>query len=187
MRRAHALLFVSAVAGLVATTAACVREGPPVVAAVDIAEVGDAGATPIVIASPPPAGSRTQCTARLRAMPIKTNEGCTLDERISKGSGTLVFPCSGEGEFEAVFGEHRFRGTASNGTLHLTLRTELDWDDGCHWETQQALRGTWSPPGRDASRAPKLVWTYEEHAVSGTGCFASCKARADVELDELTQ
>lgn len=186
MRRAHALLFSSAVAGLASTTPACVREGAPVVAAVDIAEV-DAGATPLVIAPRPPVSSRSQCTATLRAMPIKTDEGCTLDERISKGNGTLVFPCSGEGELEAVFGEHHFRGAARNGTLHLTLHTELDWDDGCHWETLQSLRGDWARGGRDGGRAPKLVWTYEEHAVSGTGCFASCEARADVEVDELTQ
>jgi hypothetical protein len=193
MRAAHVVLFLSVTAGLALTAPACVRQGPPVVAPVDTAEVGDAApVVPLTVGAMPPPG-RDQCTARLRAAPIKTNEGCQLDERISKNNGVLVFPCSGTGELEAVFGEHHFRGTisaggapastAGSGTLQLTLDTELDWDDGCHWETQQAIRGEWRREGKH----PKLVWTYDEHPVRGTGCFGACKARADIEIDELAQ
>jgi hypothetical protein len=184
MRAAHALLFLgSAAAALVLAAPACVRQGAPVVAPVEIADVGDAGpARPLVVVAPP-AAPQGRCTARLRASPIKTNAGCTLDERISKGDGVLLFPCSGSGELEAIFGEHHFRGVVTGDSLHLRLTTELDWDDGCHWETQQSIRGEWR---REGPR-PKLLWTYEEHPVQGTACFGACKARADIELDELTQ
>lgn len=181
MRAAHALLFIYALSSLV-VSAACVREGPPVVAPVDIAEVGDAGpAATLTIAAPPPRRDH-QCTARLRASTIKTPEGCSLDEQISKGNGLLVFPCSGNGELEAVFGEHHFRGTLAGDTLHLKLTTELDVDDGCRWETQQSIRGEWRREGKH----PKLVWTYDEHPLQGTKCFQACKARADIDVDELT-
>lgn len=182
MRLAHALLFFALPVAASLTATACARQGPPVLAPVETAEIGDAGATAALTIAPP-LPSRDQCSARLRAAPIKTNEGCTLDERISKGNGVLVFPCSGAGEVEAVFGEHRFRGTVNGSNVQLQLTTELDWDDGCHWETQQAIRGEWRREGKH----PKLVWTYEEHPVSGTGCFQACKAKADIEVDELTQ
>lgn len=198
--RARAALAALAALALSAVAPACVREGAPVVAPVETTDAngnGDAGAVvPLTVLASPPAASRDQCTARLRAAPIKTNAGCTLDERISKGNGVLVYPCSGGGDFEAIFGEHHFRGTltgtsgstssttanGNGGTLSLLLTTELDWDDGCHWETQQSIRGEWHREGKH----PKLVWSYDERPVQGTGCFASCKARADIEVDELT-
>jgi hypothetical protein len=186
MRRRALLLFFFLFL-LSCAAPACVREGAAVLAPVDTAELGDAGPpSALLIAATPPL-AHDQCTARLRASTIKTAEGCTLDERISKNNGVLLYPCSGDGPFEAVFGEHRFSGTVSAGILQLALTTELDWDDGCHWETQQAIRGEWRRD-HDRDRKPaKLVWTYEEHPVNGVGCFGSCKARADVELDELTQ
>jgi hypothetical protein len=170
--------------------AACVREGAVVVAPVDVAEVGDAGAARplVVVAAPPSASAREACTARLRAGTIRTGDGCSLDERISKSEGLLVFPCSGPGEIEAVFGEHRFRGSSAGGSaaVRLALTTELDWDDGCHWETQQSIRGELPSRERDGARRPKLVWTYEEHVASGSGCFGSCTARAEIEIDAPT-
>lgn len=181
MRVAHALLLSFPVVALSVLAPACLREGQPVVAPVELVDIGDAGPSP-ALAVIVPSAPRGGCSARLRASPIATKDGCTLDERISKGDGILHFPCSGTGELEAVFGEHRFRGTVAGDELHLVLKTELDWDDGCHWETEQAIRGSWRPDGG----AAKLVWTYKEHPVRGTSCFGSCTARAVIELDEVT-
>jgi hypothetical protein len=169
---------------------ACVREGAAVVAPLE-ADVGDAGpVAALVIASPPPADDR--CTARLRALPIETGPGCTLDERISRTPGTLYYPCTGAGPVEAVFGEHHFTGHAGGTALTLTLSTELDWEDHCHWETQQSISGTWkrgTPEPRDAGpkkpKPPTLIWSYSEAPVSGTNCLGSCIANAQIEIDDI--
>lgn len=191
MRLAQAFAASVCTALALAALAACVREGAVVVAPIDVADVGDAGPAPllVVVAVPSPPSlpsAHDRCTARLRAATIKTNPGCTLDERISQGDGVLSFPCAGIGELEATFGEHHFRGTTVNaGTVHLQLTTELDVDDGCHWETQQSIRGEWRREGRDG-KPSKLVWIYSEQPVQGTGCFGSCTARAEIEVDALT-
>lgn len=179
MRAAHFSIVTVATLAVVA----CVREGAPVVAPLDI-ETGDAGATAAYVIVAAPAGSqREQCTARLRASGITTGAGCTLDERISHGNGALIYPCTGDGPVEALFAEHRFAGKVEGGELVLVLTTELDWDDGCHWETQQAIRGKWRrQPGK---ANPKLVWSYTESPVRGTSCFGSCKANSEIEVDEL--
>lgn len=182
--RALAAAFTVALA---ASAAACAREGAPPIAPVEvaIAELGDAGATQIPIASTPPS-ARDRCTARLTAEPINTGDGCTLDERLSKGSGLLVYPCSGTGVVEAVFGEHRFEGSMNNGSMILNLTTEIDWEDGCHWQTKQRIRGDVHGEGKKA----KLAWTYSEGPVSGpasgTSCYGACKASADIGIDELS-
>lgn len=177
--RAFALVIAVA---FTAIATACVREGPTVVAPVEVTiGSGDAGA-PLYVSAPPPV-PRDRCTARLRVAPIKTKEGCTLDERISQGNGMLLFPCAGDGPVEAIFGEHRFQGRVTAGALSLALNTEIDWQDGCHWETKQLIRGELK---RDAAKQSKLVWSYSEAPVTGTGCFGSCRATADIEPDELS-
>ena len=175
MRAAHIL----PIAALLAV--ACVREGVAVVAPVETADIGDGGpALPLVItAAPPIAHERDRCTARLRSSTIKTNPGCTLDERISHGNGTLLYPCAGDGPVEAVFAEHRFVGRIADSSIVLALGTELDWEDGCHWETKQTLLGDWK---RDAKKRAKLSWAYAEAPVSGTGCYGSCTATAEIEI-----
>jgi hypothetical protein len=165
--------------------AGCVREGATVVAPVEVTIDNASGSRangPLVVSAPPPL-ARDRCSARLHAEPIKTKDGCTLDERISHGNGTLLYPCSGDGPVEAVFGEHRFQGRLTDTTVSLALTTELDWEDGCHWETKQAIRGELK---REAGKHPKLVWTYSEAPVTGTSCFGSCRATADINADELS-
>jgi hypothetical protein len=159
-------------------TVACVREGAPPVAPVDVAvaELGDAGLAARLPVTSAPANGR--CTARLKPQPIVTGAGCTLDERLSKGPGFLTYPCSGNGNVEAVFAEHHFEGTMSDGTLSLDLTTEIDWEDGCHWETKQAIVGELRGEGRNG----KLAWSYTEGPVSGTSCFGSCEAKAEIDV-----
>jgi len=173
-------------------TVACVRDGAPPVAPVEAtAESSDGGAAiPLVVSAPPPARDRERCTGALRPSTIRTGPGCTLDEQISHGVGTLSFPCSGDGPFDATFGDHRFQGTVTGTSIVLTLTTELDWQDGCHWQTKQTIRGEWR---REAKVHPKLAWSYTEAPIRGPsggpltqGCYGSCKANADIEVDELS-
>ena len=70
----------------------------------------------------------------------------------------------------------------SDASLLLLLGTELDWEDGCHWETKQAIRGEWK---RESPKHMKITWSYSEAPVSGTGCYGACKATADIEIDDL--
>lgn len=170
----------AAIAFLVSAAAACVREGAPPVAPVEvaIADLGDA-AVATVTGSPPPSSSNNRCSAVLEVAPIKTGSGCTLDERVSAGSGLMHYPCHGDGAVDALFKEHRFQGNVNDGSYVLDLTTEIDWEDGCHWETKQRIAGEWR---RDA-RTTKLVWTYTEGPVSGTGCYGACKASADITVE----
>jgi hypothetical protein len=178
-------LALSLPLALALVTPACAREGPAVLAPLDVTiENADGGSSvPLVVNAPPAQHPRSGCSARLRASPIKVKEGCTLDERISQGSGTLLYPCSGDGPVEAVFGEHRFQGTLTATVLSLALTTEIDWEDNCHWETKQAIKGELK---REAGKQARLQWTYSEAPVAGTGCFGSCRATADIEADELS-
>ena len=82
--------------------ASCAREGAPPVAPVEVAipdlpDSGKASMVPIASAS----RSRDRCSAHLSASAIRTASGCTLDEQISKGEGTLSYPCSGDGAASA--------------------------------------------------------------------------------------
>ena len=173
--RTRLVIFGSFAALLELTTAtACLREGAPPVAPVDVsvADVPDSGALAL---SAPSASGKERCTAKLSPSPIETGSGCTLDERISKGSGTLQFPCNGSGPAAAVFGEHRFEGTITDGGIALDLTTELDWEDGCHWQTKQHIRGE--------LHGGTIAWTYTEAPIHGTGCYGSCKASAEIEVE----
>ncbi|MDB4942952.1 MAG: hypothetical protein JWP97_2486 [Labilithrix sp.] len=162
---------------VVPTLAACLREGAPPVAPVDVA-VSDVAPSARGKASDTAGGAaKDRCTARLTTDSIDTGATCTLDERLSKGPGTLVYPCSGTGPAEARFGEHRFEGTATDGAIALTLVTEIDWEDGCHWQTKQRLGG-------DIHGARPLAWTYTEAPVSGTSCYGTCKASAEVVVED---
>ena len=163
---------------LLTTAAACVREGAPPVAPVDVAvaDLPDAGAAAQLPVTSAPSSGR--CNARLQPQPIKTGAGCTLDERISQAAGHLSYPCSGNGDAEAVFGEHHFEGTMSNGTLTLDLTTEIDWEDGCHWETKQEIVGELRGEAKNA----KLAWSYTEGPVAGTNCYGSCEAKAEIHV-----
>lgn len=172
--RAVALVLCVALTGV---AVACAREGAPPLAPVEV-RVGDvdAGVTPLPTAPP---SDRERCASRLSPSPIQTATGCTLDERISKEQGVLLYPCSGNGPAAATFGEHRFEGIMEEGSMILALTTEIDWEDNCHWQTKQHIKGTL--PGRGNGKP--LAWTYSEAPVTGDNCYGSCKATADILIE----
>lgn len=160
--------------------AACAPRGSQAVPPVEVTIAPVSAPAPLSIAaSSPKHDASDRCSARLRPAKIKTAANCQLDERLTRGPGVLVFPCAGaDGDAEAIFGEHHFVGNVSGGVLILDLSTELDWDDGCHWQTRQGIRGG-LPPG---SRT-KLSWTYTERPVAGVQCAGSCTAQADIDVE----
>ena len=132
-----------------ALASACARAGAPPLAPVEVA------VAVLPDAAPPPGGASSMtsraanlCSAALAVAPIETGNGCTLDERVSAGPGVLRYPCKGDGAVEAVFTDHRFLGAVTDGNYLLDLTTEIDWADGCHWETKQRIAGDWSGEGQ---------------------------------------
>jgi len=176
---------VALVAFAVLGAAAC-HDSPPPVAPVEIA--GGDGGLPVATSGALAAGdlpTGNRCRTRLLPDEIQTGSGCELDERVSHGPGILTYPCSGDGTVDAVFGEHRFEGNLTAGSLSLDLVTELDWQDGCHWQTKQNIRGRLDLDEARASKN-KLNWTYSEKPMSPSGsgnCYASCRARADIVVE----
>lgn len=147
-------------------------------APVDIAVAPIASARAGAIAIGPEAPSAS-CVLRLLPAPIeKSSPGCFLDERLSKGPGTLHYPCSGTGAAEARFGDQTYAGRVDRGHLTLELATELDWEDGCRWGTRAELSGTVL---RDGKPAPaKLAWKYADRILQGDDCSGTCTAHTTV-------
>lgn len=164
------LLFAGVFAG------ACASNGA-VQAPVDVAVAPLASVNGGAIAVGPDGPSAT-CTLRLVAGKIqKSSPGCYLDEMISKGPGTLTYPCSGTGSAEARFGDQLYQGKIEGGHLALELVTELDWDDGCRWGTRAELRGL---VGRNGPG--KLAWIYADHVIRGQECSGLCRAETTIAM-----
>ena len=132
----------------------------------------DAGATPPAAALD--AGTQAQsepCRLDIAFLSLDINVLCHIDSHV-KEYGQLQAPCR-EGDARAVFGEgeraQRFTGRVAQGQLNLRSRTEYDFDDGCHWETEQTLTG--------AVDSGQLRFTYRERPVRGQHCGKPCSAQ----------
>lgn len=180
-RRRAQVAFVSIACAWIGTFTflgtSCQKPSPPIAPVDVVLTPVDAGT--FVIAADASGASHDparRCTMEIVAETIRTNPQCSLDERISAGPGELVYPCVGDGPAEISFAEHRFEGNVSQGALSLQLRTEVDWGDGCLWESNQSIMG---PLVTDASKL-SLYWTYMESPVSGTNCATACRASARI-------
>ncbi len=156
---------------------ACNTVGAPPTVPVEVVTVSatDGGRPSPLAIRPPTVEDRNRCESRATLSGrIRTGASCQLDEQISKGPGRLRHPCSGDGPVELEVGTQRFSGSLVGGKVALELTTELDWDDGCHWETHQTVTGL--------MRGSTLRWSYTEKPVRGQGCFAACTASADLKV-----
>lgn len=132
-------------------------------------------------AGPPSTAGRPagRCSLRLTAAPIeKSTRGCVIDELISKGPGTLFYPCSGDGAAEAEFGTQRYNGKITGGEVEVELLTELDWEDGCRWGTHAVIGGTVLSGAEPALR--RLKWTYRDSVLTGSNCSGICTAKTTI-------
>ncbi len=172
--RAALLVGLGLGAGALALAACSTVGAPPTVPVESVNVAGiDASAGPIAPLPKAAAEDRSRCDMRLALTGrIRTGASCQLDEQVSKSAGRLRYPCNGDGPVDLDVGSHRFTGSLVGGRVQLELTTELDWDDGCHWETHQTVTG--------ALRGSTLRWTYSEKPVRGQNCFASCTATADM-------
>lgn len=155
---------------LVVALVSCVPEARPPEAPVDFA-VPPIGKTQAMPAPGPPAVET--CHAIILAGPLaKSSYGCVLDEHITKHQGILTYPCTGDGDAEAAFGEQLYTGRIQDGELDLEVKTEYEWSgDGCRWGTTSNIRGR-------VTAAGKLAWSYKEYTLRGQNCAGSCTATA---------
>lgn len=154
----------------------CKHEGAPPVAPLEAVSKMERALPPVANESSGLGSER--CSVHLSSEEIDTGEGCSLDERVSTGVGTLHYPCSRSGEAEATFGDHQFKGVMSEGQVVLTLTTELDGPEGCRWRTEQKIQGNVLHP------QVGFRWTYSEAPVRGRGCFSACEASAEIKVEE---
>jgi len=101
----------------------------------------------------------------------KSTPTCTVDEKITRGSATLKFPCAG-GAASAAFGTHSFVGTASRTNVSIARVNTFDFQ-GCKVTTTQRISGT----------PPSLRWSYTETIPPGQAKCAkvtTCTANASI-------
>lgn len=165
------MIRVAFAAGLVALAsglASCAHDAKPPEAPVDFAipPIGK-------VASPTPdePPKVESCHALLFANGIsKSSYGCVIEEQISKNQGILTYPCTGNGDAEAAFGEELYTGQIRDGELDLEVKNEFDWPgDGCRWGTTANIRGR-------VTTERQLSWSYRDYAVRGTACSGTCTA-----------
>ena len=170
-----------AAAACLLAVSACAGRGATVQAPVELAIAP--------IGSLPEGGIRTngqqssggRCSLRLVAARIeKSSPGCYLDEHISDGPGLLHYPCAGDGEAEAEFGEHRYAGRVVDGEVELELSTELDWEDGCRWGTRALITGTLVSNGELTLK--RLSWRYVDRVITGADCSGVCTAKSTIDV-----
>lgn len=162
----------------------CTRSAPGVVAPVELA-IGpvDATAANADAGAPQKAEKKKTCTAQLMAGDIDTGPACVLDERLSHGPGKLSYPCEGDGAVQASFDDQVYDGTIVRNVITLRLTTELDWEDGCRWESEHMIGGR-LVRGEAVEDDPvePLQWRYEDRAIAGRNCSGACMAQAEIEV-----
>lgn len=165
------------------TMIACAESSAaPIVAVEPMAPIAPMATTPTTTPPGKTKGRGGRCSAKLVAGGIRAKPSCFLDEQISHGAGRLEYPCEGNGNASATFGDHVYEGEVRDGTLEMKTSSELDYTDGCHWTSQQTITG--SPTEKS------LRWVYAESAVSVTGstqCLPPCDATADIAIREADE
>lgn len=117
-----------------------------------------------------------KCGAVLTVTEVRAPDGCSIDERVSKRSARLIYPCAG-GAARAAFGDAVFTGTfSSEGEIDISLDTTFEFSDGCTWSSVQRIAGT---------KGTRLAYHYREAPLEGErGCAAGCEAEGHVQLSE---
>ena len=104
-------------------------------------------------------GSGPSCSATLTVQPPRLRGGCVIDERVTRAPGILTFPCGADGAATADFGSSRFLGNVHANIVDLTLITQFDFTDHCHWQSMQRIQGQLS--------SGRLSYSYQEAPIPG--------------------
>jgi hypothetical protein len=147
-------------------------------ATLDTSRPFDGGVPPVSICTPPDAGivgamcSRTVLVTTLN----RSNPVCFVDAVVGVGqTGTLSYPCVGDGPATISFGTRSFTGADIGNVVDVCTGTEFPWSDGCMWTSAQRVTG--------ALDSGTLTFTYGEAPKAGqTGCTWSCSAEGTLTL-----
>jgi len=118
-----------------------------------------------------PGDSGADCSVSLTATDFVIScPGGFVDEVVTQAPGKLVYPCAG-GRASAFFGTHEFAGNVTQDEVDVCLRTDFDYDDGCHWLAAHRITGVLA--------TGTLDYRYDESPAPGRlDCLPPCFATA---------
>jgi hypothetical protein len=148
----------------------------------DVTAHGSAGndtvSTSPSICAPPKggAGRGPKCQRKVVITSISTRPSCFVDTVAKSGdTGTLTFPCDGDGEATLTFGTRSFAGADVGGKVNVCTGTEYPWSDGCTWTSAQRVTGSIT--------SGTLDFTYGEAPRPGqNNCARACDAHGTVRI-----
>ena len=122
--------------------------------------------------------SGPMCTRSVTLGAISKRESCYVDTVAQPGdTGTLTYPCEGDGEATLSFGNRTFSGAVVSGKVDVCTGTEYPFSDGCTWSSAQRISGN-----VDGS---SLRFTYGEAPKPKAGqqsCAEACGATATLRM-----
>lgn len=128
-------------------------------------------------ASHPPKNTGKICRRTVVVTALDVPPSCFTDTVMQLGqTGTLSYPCEGDGEAKLTFGKRGFTGASIGGKLDLCAGTEYPFSDGCRWQSAQRVSGN------VATMA--LHFNYGEAPKPGQNkhCAAACSATGIVSV-----
>ena len=119
--------------------------------------------------------SGPMCTRSVTLGAIAKRESCYVDTVAQPGdTGTLSYPCEGDGEATLTFGTKTFSGAVVGGKVDVCTGTEYPFSDGCTWSSAQRVSGRVD--------GGSLRFTYGEAPKSGQSCAQACGASASLSM-----
>lgn len=123
-----------------------------------------------------PKNTGPMCQRSVVVTSLDVPPGCFTDTLVKPGqTGTLSFPCNGDGEARLTFGKKSFKGAALGGKVEMCAGTEYPFSDGCKWTSAQRVRGSVT--------SGVLAFDYGEAPKVGQGqklCARACSAHGTV-------
>lgn len=149
----------------------------------DVVAHGSAGSDTVStspsICAPPKGGTGhgPKCQRSVVLTRVSTRPSCFVDTVAKAGdTGTLTFPCDGDGEATLTFGARSFAGAAVGGKVNVCTGTEYPWNDGCTWTSAQRVTGSIA--------SGTLTFTYGEAPRPGQeSCARACEATGTVRVE----
>jgi hypothetical protein len=117
------------------------------------------------------------CTRTVVVTSLDVPPGCFTDTVMQLGqTGTLSFPCDGDGPAKLAFGGKSFSGATMGGKLDMCAGTEYPFSDGCRWTSAQRVTGRVA--------AQSLSFSYGEAPKAGQfkQCARACSASGTVRV-----
>jgi hypothetical protein len=118
------------------------------------------------------------CTRTVVLSSLDVAPSCFVDTIMKVGeTGTLFYPCEGDGEVKLTFGRKSFGGASISGKLDMCAGTEYPFSDGCKWTSAQRVTGRLT--------GDHLTFSYGEAPKVGQQkkfCASACSATGVVRV-----